>query len=151
MGKGKYRKAVFVVVYKLKEDKIEYLILKRKKHWVGWEFPKGGVEFFETRNHAVKREVTEETGLRILKKKKFGIYGRYDYDKEYPDRKGLIGQDFLLYSAEVEEGKISIDAKEHSDFEWMNFNQAEKKLTWNNQKKCLKIVNDYLVNIISKK
>jgi 8-oxo-dGTP pyrophosphatase MutT (NUDIX family) len=146
MKKEKYRKAVFVVVYVIKNKKIEYLILKRKKHWVGWEFPKGGVEFFETRNHAVKREVKEETGLKILEIKKFNDYGKYDYDREYPDRKGIIGQDFLLYAAEVEKRKVIVDKREHSDFKWMNFKDAEKKLTWANQKKCLKIVDDYLKN-----
>lgn len=139
----KYRRAVFIVVYS-KTDKIEYLILKRKKHWVGWEFPKGGVECFETRKHAVKREVKEETGLKILKIKKFNVKGKYEYEKEFPDRKGIIGQNFLLYAVEVEKGKVSIDEREHSDFRWMNFEEAMKKLTWENQKECLKIVNDYL-------
>jgi bis(5'-nucleosidyl)-tetraphosphatase len=146
----KYRKAIFVVVWAKENKKIEYLILKRKKHWVGWEFPKGGVEFFETRSGAVRREVKEETGLKILKIKKFKVYGRYDYDEEYPDRKGLIGQDFLLYSAEVQKRKVSIDKKEHSDFKWTSFSEAEKKLTWANQKECLKIVDNYLKNEISR-
>lgn len=146
MEREKYRKAIFVVVYLRSKNKIKYLILKRKKHWIGWEFPKGGVEFFETRNRAVKREVKEETGLKILKMKKFKIYGEYDYDKEYSDRKGLVGQDFLLYAAEVQRGKVTIDKREHSDFKWMNFKDAEKKLTWANQRKCLKIVDDYLEN-----
>jgi len=149
MKRGRYRKAVFVVAYSKINNKIKYLILKRKKHWVGWEFPKGGVNLFETRNHAVKREVGEETGLKILEIKKFRDYGKYDYDREYPDRKGIIGQDFLLYSAEVEFGKASIDKKEHSDFKWMNFNDAMKKITWVNQRKCLKIVNNYLKNKVS--
>ena len=149
MQKGKYRKAVFIVTYSFVDGKIKYLILKRKKHWTGWEFPKGGAEFFETRNRAVKREVKEETGLKILKIKKFKVYGRYDYDKEYPDRKGIIGQDFLLYAAGVENSKVKIDKREHSDFKWMNFSDAMKKLTWKNQKECLRIVNDYLENEIS--
>jgi len=46
MKKETYRKAVFVVVYretKTGKDR-KYLILKRKLHWKGWEFPKGGLE-----------------------------------------------------------------------------------------------------------
>jgi hypothetical protein len=44
MVKEKYRKAVFIVVYRRtknifnKQNKL--LILKRKLHWAGWEFPK---------------------------------------------------------------------------------------------------------------
>ena len=62
----KYRKAVFAVTYYITpEGKIEYLILKRKKHWKGWEFPKGKIEKFETKKAAARREVNEETGLKV--------------------------------------------------------------------------------------
>jgi 8-oxo-dGTP pyrophosphatase MutT (NUDIX family) len=144
MKRGKYRKAVFVVTYSKNKGNVEYLILKRKKHWNGWEFPKGGVEKFETKRKAVKREVKEETGLKILKIKKFPIKGFYNYSKEFKDRPGKIGQNYQLFAAEVKKGKISFDKKEHSGSRWMSFNGAEKKLTWGNQKKCLKIVDTWL-------
>ena len=62
----KYRKAVFIVAYSKINNKIEYLLLKRKLHWKGWEFPKGGAEEKENNLDAVKRELKEETGLKIL-------------------------------------------------------------------------------------
>jgi 8-oxo-dGTP pyrophosphatase MutT (NUDIX family) len=142
--RGKYRRAVFALVYTKSKDKIEYLLLKRKLHWAGWEFPKGGVERFETKRRAVKREVKEETGLKILRIKKFPIKGYYNYNKSFKDRPGKIGQNFRLFAVEVKGGKISLDKKEHSGFKWMSFNEAEKKLKWGNQKKCLKIVNAWL-------
>ena len=138
----KYRPAVFVVVYLKTKNKIEYLILKRKLHWKGWEFPKGGIDFRETKIEAVKREVKEESGLKILKIKKFNIYGKYKYDKEYSDRPGIKGQKYSLYSALVKKGEPKLDKREHSDYKWMNFSDAVNKLTWNNQRKCLKIVNE---------
>jgi len=144
MKRGKYRKAVFALVYAKAEGRVEYLILKRKKHWVGWEFPKGGVEKFETRRRAVKREVKEETGLKILKIKKFHIKGLYNYNKELKDRPGKIGQNYRLFAVEVKKGKVSIDRKEHSGYKWFGFKEAERKLSWPNQKKCLKIVDTWL-------
>jgi len=150
MKRGKFRKAVFAVVWTKENNKIEYLILKRKKHWIGWEFPKGKIEFLETKRMTVRREVKEETGLKILKIKKFNVDGLYKYKNKMDDRKGFIGQTYHLFSAEVQKGKISIDKREHSDFKWINFNEAVKKVTWANQKKCLKIVNDYLENEISR-
>jgi len=141
----KYRKAVFIVTYSIIGNKIEYLILKRKLHWKGWEFPKGGVNIFETKKQAVKRELKEETGLRALKIKKFNIKGKYDYDKEYPDRPGFKGQTYTLYSAEVKKGGIKFDKTEHSGYKWASFNEALKNLTWKNQKKCLKEVNSCLI------
>ena len=69
--KLKYRKAVFVVTYRKEKDKIKYLILKRKLHWKGWEFPKGGVNKDESLLHAVKREIKEETGQSAFNIKKY--------------------------------------------------------------------------------
>jgi len=148
--KLKFRKAVFVVVYRREKDKIFYLLLKRKLHWKGWEFPKGGVEK-EDLLSAVKREIKEETGLAPLKIKKYPIKGKYRYAKMLKDRPGIIGQIYSLYSVEVKpkNNKIKIDKLEHSDFKWLPFEKAIKKLTWPNQKKCLKIVNKSLTKPIS--
>jgi 8-oxo-dGTP pyrophosphatase MutT (NUDIX family) len=141
----KYRKTIFIVTYAKTRSHIYYLILKRKLHWKGWEFPKGGVHKFETKKRAIKREIKEETGLKALKTKKFNFSGKYKYDKEYPKRKGFIGQSFSLYSAEVEKKKVRVDGYEHSDYKWVNFKEAIKKLHWPNQKKCLRIVNEWLI------
>jgi len=146
MKLNKFRNAIFAVAYSRVNNKIEYLLLKRKKHWRGWEFPKGGVDLFETKKMAVKREIKEETGLKILKIKKFHLSGKYRYKKEYKDRKGIFGQKFSLYAVEVQKGKVTIDRKEHSGFEWKNFEGAIKKLTWESQKRCLKKVNEWLNN-----
>lgn len=151
MKKEKYRKAVFSVVYSTENKKIFYLILKRKLHWKGWEFLKGGIKFFETKKQSVKREVKEETGLKVLGIKKFDISGKYKYDKEYPDRKGFIGQSFLLYSVRIKKDKIILDNLEHSDYKWVGFEKAIEKLKWENQKKCLKIVNSSLEKSLRKK
>jgi len=143
---GKYRPSVFVVTFSFVKGGLNYLILKRKLHWVGWEFPKGGIENGETFFDAVKREMKEETGIEINKEKikKFNIRGKFNYAKEYSDRPGFIGQKYTLFSVEVKKQKIKFDKKEHTDFKWVNFEEAEKKLTHKDQKKCLKIVNDML-------
>ncbi len=141
----KIRRAVFLVVYSRTEKGIKYLILKRKLHWKGWEFPKGGIEKFEIRRFVVKRELREETGLSPMKIKSFSEKGTYKYDKEYSDRKGFTGQSYKLYSVEVKFSKrIKLDKLEHSGYKWVSFNEAIKRLTWPNQRKCLKIVNKFL-------
>lgn len=140
--KQKFRKAVFVVVYaRNRKNKIEYLILRRKLHWKGWEFPKGGIKFFELKTCTARREAKEETGLKILRIKRFNFSGRYRYNREFADRKGFIGQTFFLFSAEVKKARVKIDRKEHSGFKWMSFKQAVRNVTFANQKKSLKIVN----------
>ncbi len=140
----KYRKAIFIVAYTQTKKGIEYLILKRRLHWRGWEFPKGAIKFFETKRLVVRRELLEETGLIPLKIKKFDYSGKYDYNKIFPDRPKIQGQTFSLYAVSVEKKDICVDKIEHSDYRWVGFEEALKMLKWPNQKKSLKIVNEWL-------
>ena len=142
--KLRYREGIFLVVYSEEHEKRKYLILKRKLHWKGWEFPKGGIKNNEEISTAVRRELKEETGLKPLLIKKFKIKGQYKYKKLLKDRPGFFGQNYVLYSAEINYGKIKIDKIEHLSYEWLEFQDAVKKLKWTNQKKCLRIVNHWL-------
>lgn len=142
----KYRKAIFILTYAKTKKGIEYLILKRKLHWQGWEFPKGAIKFFETKRYAVERELLEETGLIPLKIKSFDYSGRYDYKNMFPDRPGIKGQTFSLYAVEIKKEKPRLNGIEHSDYKWVSFEKALKMLKWSNQKKSLEIVDRWLKN-----
>jgi len=146
MRKEKYRKGVFAVTYIIENNKPKYLILKRKLHWAGWEFPKGGIEKFETKKHAVKREIKEEANLKILKIKNFKESGKYKYKKILQDRKNIIGQTYFLFAVEVEKKKVKLDKLEHSGYKWLDLKDAAKILTWPNQRECLKKVNSNLIS-----
>ncbi|MFA5993261.1 MAG: NUDIX domain-containing protein [Candidatus Pacearchaeota archaeon] len=140
-----YRKGVFIVVYRKTNQGVSFLLLKRKLHWKGWEFPKGGIEKNETTIQAVKRELKEESGLKPIKLKAYKITGSYLYDKKTcQDRKPYCGQSYKLYLVEVnsDSAKIKLDKKEHSAFKWVSFEKANKLLTWPNQKRALKIINE---------
>ena len=141
----KYRKGVFFIIYsRNKKGGAEYLILKRIKHWKGLEFPKGGLEEKESTLEAVHRELKEETGLTALKIRKFDVSGEYKFNKKLKDRPSLDGQTYeALFAIKVKKGQVKIDEVEHEDFKWMNFDLAFKKLTWPNQKNCLKIVDNW--------
>ena len=142
----KDRKGVFVVVYAKTNGEIEYLLLKRKLHWKGWEFPKGGIDDKEHIYSAIKRELKEETGLNALRMTKFPVHGKYDYRRIFADRYGIIGQTYTLFSAEVRKRtNIGIDKQEHSGHKWMRFEEALKLLTWKNQRQCLRAVHTSLI------
>jgi 8-oxo-dGTP pyrophosphatase MutT (NUDIX family) len=143
--KGKYRRGIFAVTYAKDKGKIYYLILKRKHHWSGWEFTKGGIDSGESKERAARREVKEETGLVPLEIKKFNYSGKYLYKKKFADRTGMIGQTFSLYAVRVKNGKVKIDKKEHTGYKWFDFDTAVKKVKHNNQKRSLRIVNDFLM------
>ncbi len=142
----KFRKGIFMVTYSLESGKPEYIIQKRNLHWKGWEFPKAGLEKGESKKEAARREVKEETGLDIIKVTSHKYKGKFLYPKELPDRPGMIGQTYYLYSVEVKKGKIKIDRKEHTSARWVDYNTAMKMITYQNQKDCLKIVNDWITD-----
>lgn len=142
----KYRKGVFFVVYKIDKGKIKYFIEKRKLHWKGFEFPKGGVEKGEKLNDAVIRETKEETGLKIIKIDNLKLKGKYLYSKELKDRKGVTGQNWHLFSVKVKPGRIKLDKHEHSGYFWLDYEKAIRKLTYENQKECLKKVNEFVTS-----
>ena len=140
----RYRKAVFIVTYARTKKGFDYLVLKRKLHWKGWEFPKGAINFLETKKKAVKRELKDETGLLPLRIKKFNFSGKYNYPKILPDRPGFRGQSFSLYATEVKKLKVKPDNYEHDNYKWVNYQKALQMLKWPNQRKSLKIVNKWL-------
>lgn len=142
----KFRKGIFMVTYAIKNGKPLYVIQFRKLHWKGWEFPKGGVEKFELNTSAVKREIKEETGLKIKKITNHKLKGKFFYTENLKDRPGIVAQTYVLFSVEVEEGKIKIDTKEHSKAKWMKYEEAMKKLKWQDQQEALKIVHVWLVS-----
>ncbi|PIN91467.1 hypothetical protein COU57_00475 [Candidatus Pacearchaeota archaeon CG10_big_fil_rev_8_21_14_0_10_32_14] len=149
--KPKFRKAVFIVTYAKKNDSILYLVMKRRLNWIGWEFPKGGVDEGEKERNTAVRELKEETDLVPLKNRviRFKIDGLYKYKKKLKVGRKYDGQSYKLYAIEVEypkEGKIKIDGHEHSTWKWLNIDNAVKRVTWPNQKKCLKIVDEWLSN-----
>lgn len=133
-----------MVTYKIENGKPKFLILKRKLHWKGYEFPKGGIERFEFTKRAIRREIFEETGLAPIKIKSHGLKGKWTYEKEMKDRPMFMGQTWKLYSVLVHDGEVKIDKNEHSSYEWLSYSVAMKKLTYENQKRCLKIVYDWL-------
>jgi 8-oxo-dGTP pyrophosphatase MutT (NUDIX family) len=143
--KKKFRKGIFIVAYTLNNNRIpKYLILKRKLHWKGFEFPKGGKNLLETNRMTALREIKEETGLKVLKLKNHHLYGKYLYKKSFNDRAEFKGQSYVLFSAELKFGKPRLDKREHESAEWLYFVSAIKKLTHENQKECLRIVDKWI-------
>jgi 8-oxo-dGTP pyrophosphatase MutT (NUDIX family) len=140
-----FRPAVFVPVYYLdKDQKPVYLLLHRKLHWKGWEFPKGKIEPGEDKSKTARREAWEESGLKVIKLKRYNVSGKYYYPKILADRPGYKGQTYTLFSGEVKKAPVKLEKKEHSGHIWLPFEKAVKKLTYPNQKKSLRIVNKYI-------
>lgn len=107
--------------------KKEVLLAHRARGFNDWSFPKGHVEVGESLEAAAKREVQEETGLKINLIKKLPDIS-YEYDE------GPVLQTTFL--AEVTGGTLKHNY-ENDKLEWMEVEKARKKLSYKNLKNLL--------------
>lgn len=56
------------------------LLVERKYPPLGWALPGGFVEYGESTEEAIKREINEETGLVVKELELFGVYSKPDRD-----------------------------------------------------------------------
>jgi bis(5'-nucleosidyl)-tetraphosphatase len=105
-----------------------------------WDFPKGAVEKGETEEQAAKREIFEETGLKVN-----GFIPNFRREIEYHYRRqnGLSHKRviFFLANSDISTVKISF---EHSGYEWLTLDQALRRLTFENAKNVLRESNSWL-------
>jgi len=137
----KTRKGVAAVVFTNIRGNKKYLILKRKLHWKGYEFLKGGLKKGENEDNAIRREIREETGKLSpeYKLKKTNLSYSFAYERPFIQDKELwAGSKNRVYTAEFDNPYIRLDKDEHSGFKWMSKKDALRLLTWPNQKDILR-------------
>lgn len=133
-----------IVVYRRdpQTGKLYYLLL----HYLGghWDLPKGKVEGQESLEEAAIREVKEETGLNVKPFKGFSETITYYY--RGPDRE-LIDKSVTFFIGGTAETAVKISS-EHLAYEWLEVNPALKRLTYNNARHLLSMVNQFIHALI---
>lgn len=105
----------------------KYLLLKTNPEIMGvdeWYVVTGSVESGEAEEKALKREVAEETGLKILKIEPLGMIFEYEWPKD--SGRNYSEKAFLV---EVGKGECQISS-EHTQYQWLELNQFIDKLHW---------------------
>jgi 8-oxo-dGTP pyrophosphatase MutT (NUDIX family) len=148
-------KSAGAVIFRREKDNILFLLLRyssglrtkkprsRASSLRGreyWGFSKGHIEKGENIYETITREVKEETGINDLNIiKGFKEFENYFFKvKEKTIFKTVI---FLL--AETKEKEIELSS-EHTGFKWLPYEEALKRLTFQNAKKILKKANDFI-------
>lgn len=120
----------------------EWLVLRRALHiHLGgtWQMVSGHIEPGEKAYECALRELHEETGLRPL----------HFYQASYVNRFYLAAQDEIVLSP-VFAAHVAADAQvrlsdEHTDFEWVAFDEAVARYPWPGQRKAIATIREQFV------
>lgn len=127
-----HEKSCGIVAFRMDGKLRKYLILQYEEGH--WDFPKGHVEAGEKEIDAALRELREETGI-ADPEFVFGFRERIEY---YYKREGKTMHKevfFFLASTKAKEVKLSF---EHVGYEWLPYEKALERLTYENARDVLK-------------
>ena len=106
-----------------------------------WSFPKGHVEKGDADHHSTaSRELSEETGITDIT-----IDAEWTKKTEYTFfRKGReTPKEVFWYLAETDELEVNL-SQEHNNYLWLQFNEAEEQITFEQEKELLRSARRYL-------
>mgnify|MGYP002856821633 CR=1 FL=1 len=127
----KYEKSCGAIIF----DGDKILILQQAAGH--WGFPKGHVEDGETEIETAIREIKEETNLDVE------INDEYRYSETYSPAEG-VEKDVIYFIAKKIGGEIKPQEEEVQKIEWLTYEEAIERLTFDNSKELLKNAwNDY--------
>ena len=110
-----------------------------------WDFPKGAVEKGETEEQAAVREIFEETGLRV---RRFHPNFRKEIEYNYRRQNGSAHKRVIFFLANSDISTVRISF-EHSGYEWLTYELAARRLTFDNARSVLREANSLLSNATS--
>lgn len=137
---------VLVIPYRRTKSGFEFAILKRSDTKY-WQFIAGGGEDNETPVHAAERETKEEIGIEVT-----GQLLRLNSIAAIP-RDSFAGSDSWGPEVnEIPEHAFAIDAgnnqiklsNEHTEYRWVNYNEAYTLLYWDSNRNALQKLNEWL-------
>jgi bis(5'-nucleosidyl)-tetraphosphatase len=140
MRHQRHRSAGIIVFRRDGDECLFLLILSRLTKRPLWEFPKGGVDEGETVLQAAMRELFEETGIRETEVKLIPEFQRtedYRFTSGRNDKRSLIHKQVTYFLGETSKSEVTLSAKESSEFAWLNFADATKRLRYKERRKLL--------------
>lgn len=135
-------RVVDTYVFRKIQNGYKFLMLKRAETKIYehlWQGVAGKIEKGETAWQAAVRELKEETGL--TPKRMFIA----DHVSTFYEENGDLINLVPVFGIETETKRITLSS-EHSEYKWMDFEDAERTLAWNGQKKGIRTVYEMLIS-----
>lgn len=124
-------------------EKVEYLVIKRSDHediYPGiWQVVTGMIEPDESAQEAALRELHEEAGLRPAE-----FYCLPYVASFFSIRRNQV-QHVPVFAALVEENVTVTLSEEHSEYQWVSFEDAIQILPFPSHKDGTKVMKDYVI------
>ena len=126
------------VIFRKSKEGPQYLILHYELGH--WDFVKGNIEKEEDENETVRREIREETGIRRIK---FIEVFRETIKYFYKWKGQNIFKIVIYYLVETRQRAVKL-SYEHIGFDWLPYQRAMERLTFENGKEVLKKAHKFL-------
>ena len=136
MASDRLEKSCGCIIVRNGKNNREVLIIQNAKgrHW---SFPKGHMEGEEAELATARREVMEETGLRVDIQKDFRATSHYLTRKRIP-------KEVVYYLATTPDDTLHLQVEEVSDAAWLPVSTALQRLTFERDVRVLKDAVRYL-------
>jgi len=104
-----------------------YILLQKRKDNGCWGIHGGCVELGESVEDAAKRELYEETGLKVRTMKLYGVFSGPDHLYVYPNGDEAYIVD-IIYICDDFEGELKADNDEVAELKWFRFEDVPENL-----------------------
>jgi len=125
-----YERSCGAVVFSRAGDGLRFLLIKNRRS-TNWGFPKGHVENYETAEQTARREIREETGLRVRLLPGFSCQSEYVIS-------GVIEKSVTIFLAEAYDRRITAQEAEIEDYLWVDYPKAMQMLKFDNDRNTMR-------------
>ncbi len=131
-----YESSCGAVVFRDIKGEIRYLLIKNKRS-AHWGFPKGHIEFGESKQETAIREVLEETGIHIKLIDGFECVSKYKIQNK-------IEKNVSIFVGTTHDTSTAIQTEEIEDYIWLTYDRAMSLLKFENDKNIITSAHEFL-------
>lgn len=140
-------KQVLVFLYRKNNDKYQYCIFYRNDYHF-WQGLSGGVEDDEDLIDTVKREVYEETGIKvknIIELDTISSIPGINVNKDFNLKNNIYVVYEYGFGVKINNEEIKL-SDEHQEYRWVNYDEAIELLKYDSNKTALFELNERLIH-----